>query len=294
MPQFEAHLPVRVNGLPVFGEGNFVDFIRISRDEIVIKPAWTLNGHPGGFVFRFTGMMLDTPQGEATKLEVFYNEMPYFTISDLSLTIADIKEVGQLGMQKVLAGHDQVFGTSEADGLIGGDGYDEIFGFEGNDYIHGQDQADYLAAGKGDDTVRGGKGHDELIGGLGADYLWGGEGANELWAGPGRTAFRSGLEDGADGDPDQLYVPADSILNPKGNPGGLNRDLIFQADLNDKIFIHGVSDSSLSYQSGILDPRGTGYSGVGIFANGILEAIVVSSQLSAFDVSQMTKGGFFA
>ena len=59
--------------------------------------------------------------------------------------------------------------------------------------------------------------------------------------------------------------------------------------------MHGIADGALTYADGVLDPKGSGLSGVGIYANGILEAIVHdSSGLNASQVNEITTGGFFA
>ena len=130
-----------------------------------------------------------------------------------------------------------------------------------------------------------GHGPDQLIGGEGEDWIWGGIGANQIWLG-------NYFEDGA---ADQVFVPVDSVNNHNfGNPDGLNRDIVYGVEMQDRIFIHGVEDSQLSFLEGISDPRGTwGGQGVGIFAYGTLEALITSN-LSAGQVDSITTGGFFA
>ncbi len=164
--------------------------------------------------------------------------------------------------------------------------------------MHG---GDYINSGNGNDVVRGGHGHDFLYGGAGADWIWGGTGRNLMQGGL--------IDDGVD----QLYVPADSVRNSNGNPGGVNADILSYVDTNDQIFIHGVEDSTLSFVEDVTHPQSnwttpapqvsdsyrtyTGsYTGVGIYANGVLEAIVVSGYnvpSTASDVDAITTGGFF-
>ena len=128
--------------------------------------------------------------------------------------------------------------------------------------------------------------------------------------GTGRNLIQGGLTD--DG-VDQLYVPADSVRNSHGNPGGVNADILRIVEKNDQIFIHGVDDSTLSFVEDVThslsnwttpapqvsDDFGTytgSYTGVGIYASGVLEAIVVSGYnvpSTASDVDAITTGGFF-
>ena len=68
---------------------------------------------------------------------------------------------------------------------------------------------------------------------------------------------------------------------------------MYEVGLEDAIWIEGIADAGLTYQAGITDPHGSGSTGVGIYANGTLEALVVGD-LSVADVAGMTTGGFFA
>ena len=189
--------------------------------------------------------------------------------------------------EHIFNGNDEILGDSLNDEIMGYKGSDEIFGFEGNDFIHGNHGKDYLWGGAGDDVIRGGHGHDVIVGGFGSDWIWGGQGSNLVWG--GEEGF------GADSSEDKIFVPVDSSVNPFGNPSGGNRDMITYIDDRDKIFMHGVDDSSLSFVDGVIDPKGeySNYSAVGIYANGSLEALVIS-ELNAQQVNDITIGGFFA
>ena len=81
-----------------------------------------------------------------------------------------------------------------------------------------------------------------------------------------------------------------------GNPSGLNRDLIKEIDASDKIYLHGtgITDSMLTYSNNVIDPKGTGNKGVGIYANGTLEALVIGSGFNATQINAMTTGGWYA
>ena len=183
---------------------------------------------------------------------------------------------------KLLQGSDLITGSNYNDNIMSHTGADQIYAGIGDDVIHGNHGADIVDGGAGNDIVRGGHGHDDLRGGTGADFLWGGQGSNVLAA-------------GIDTVKDDLYVPVDSVVNTNGNPGGANRDLLTEVTTEDRIYMHGIDDSALTYAAGVLDPKGSGLSGVGIYANGILEAIVHdSSGLNASQVNEITTGGVFA
>ncbi len=183
---------------------------------------------------------------------------------------------------KILQGSDVITGTNYNDNIMSHTGADQIYAGIGDDAIHGNHGADILDGGAGNDIVRGGKGHDDLRGGTGSDFLWGGLGSNVLSA-------------GIDTVKDDLYVPVDSVVNRSGNPGGAHRDFLTEVTSVDRIYMHGIDDASLTYVAGVLDPKGSGLSGVGIYANGVLEALVHdSSGLSASQVNDITTGGFFA
>ena len=59
---------------------------------------------------------------------------------------------------------------------------------------------------------------------------------------------------------------------------------------NDRIYIHGIEDSQLSFQMTSLPSSSE--QGVGIFANGALEAVVTGG-LGEDQVIAMTESGFF-
>ena len=86
-------------------------------------------------------------------------------------------------------------------------------------------------------------------------------------------------------------MPVDSVQNTNGNPNGANADILMNIGSEDKIYMHGsgITNASLRFGQTTHD----GKSGVGIYANGNLEALVVGNY-STGQVDAMTIGGFFA
>ena len=166
------------------------------------------------------------------------------------------------------------------DRFTGGRGGDLIFGDAGNDWIHGNGGGDDIHAEMGNDTIKGGHGHDKIWGGQGSDWIWGGIGQNTVDAGAN------------DGNSDQIFVPVDQVQNLEfGNPDSANADILNNLGLEDRIFMHGlgISDISLTYGA----TSHNGISGIGIYANGTLEALVTGNFNTA-QIDSMTTGGFFA
>ena len=69
--------------------------------------------------------------------------------------------------------------------LYGTDQADTILGLGGNDSIYGQKGADTLVGGAGRDRLNGSKAPDRIEGRLGADTLYGGDGIDTVIGGPG-------------------------------------------------------------------------------------------------------------
>ena len=163
---------------------------------------------------------------------------------------------------------------------MAGFGADQVFGEEGIDFLHGNHGRDYLDGGNGDDTIRGGHGPDQKFGGNGSDWIWGGIGRNTVDAGV------------KDNSKDDIFVPVDSVQNAQfGNPGGANFDPLLNLGLEDKIYLHGrdITDASLAFGETSFD----GFDGIGIYANGTLEALVTGG-FTTDQVRNMTTGSFFA
>lgn len=78
-----------------------------------------------------------------------------------------------------------VYGTAEADELVGGNRPQVLVGLGGDDVLRGGNQHDCLVGGPGDDDLHGGNGKDVLVGGAGIDTLDGGNGQDRLFGDDG-------------------------------------------------------------------------------------------------------------
>ncbi|QNI46810.1 hypothetical protein [Synechococcus sp. A15-60] len=154
--------------------------------------------------------------------------------------------------------------------------------------LEGSDQAetlrglagwDILDARGGDDLVHGGNGRDIISGGTGADELHGDFGWNTY-------------TDQRDAAADLIAIKSDQFLenywyaSAGNNPLGQKADIIEGLDAVDQIKILGVSTDRLSFA----DASVHGLSGVGIFADGILEALYTGGDLNSDQLSAMTSG----
>ena len=174
-----------------------------------------------------------------------------------------------------------IISTGKGDDIVSAmRGADYIKAGEGDDIIHGNHGRDVLHGEKGNDTIRGGHGPDQIFAGSGSDWIWGGIGSNTIDAGLN------------DGNSDDIFVPVDQVHNTQfGNPGGANADILNNLGSEDRIFMHGsgISDASLSYEA----TSHNGINGIGIYANGALEALVTGN-FNTTQIDSMTTGGFFA
>ena len=179
-----------------------------------------------------------------------------------------------------------LIGQVNSETIDGSDGNDTLRGYGGGDYLIGGNGNDLMGGNFGRDTLVGGAGNDEMNGGQGGDDMSGGAGADIVRGGAGKNTISAGANDGAT---DQIYVHADSVLYGRPTDGSF-ADLLNDLGANDRIYIHGVEGSQLSFQMASLPSSGE--QGVGIFANGALEAVVTGG-LGVDQVNAMTEGGFF-
>ncbi|EAQ74059.1 MULTISPECIES: SGNH/GDSL hydrolase family protein [unclassified Synechococcus] len=204
------------------------------------------------------------------------NEAGQLAVAPGDAAISGIELSGDAVADDTLLGSaelDQLRGLGGHDSLRGLAGDDRLFGNQGDDLILGNEGHDYLVGGQGDDLIRGGRGRDLISGGLGADILFGGFGTN---------IFLSS----ADGDADTMVISSDQFLvNPfyagdaNNVPGG-KVDVIEAIDDLDRIVILGVDSADLSLAPArITDSVGRGLEGLGIFARGNLEALLLGSSL---------------
>ncbi|MCB4412308.1 hypothetical protein [Synechococcus sp. MU1611] len=178
------------------------------------------------------------------------------------------------------------YGAVHADSIDGSDGNDTLRGYGGGDYLIGGNGNDLMGGNFGRDTLVGGAGNDEMNGGQGGDDMSGGPGADIVRGGAGKNTISAGANDGA---ADKVYVHADSVLYGRPTDGSF-ADLLNDLEANDRIYIHGVEGSQLSFQMASLPSSSE--QGVGIFANGALEAVATGG-LGVDQVIAMTEGGFF-
>ncbi|WP_439596055.1 S8 family serine peptidase [Falsiroseomonas sp.] len=71
----------------------------------------------------------------------------------------------------VLREIEQIWGSTLADSLAGGEAGDVLLGQAGDDWLFGRDGVDRLLGGEGDDRLEGGAGSDALTGGAGRDLF---------------------------------------------------------------------------------------------------------------------------
>ena len=162
---------------------------------------------------------------------------------------------------------DELYGLSPVDGgwtdewFYVGDGHDIVLGGGGRDQLLG---------GPGNDSLRGGHGQDVLEGGIGDDHLYGGGGRNTLLPGIGE---------------DSLFVLSDHVSH--GDLAGRNHDgsladVLLGVDQDDRIVILGCRTEDLNIVA--LEE------GYGIHAQGVLEAIILDSEVGQTDLTTMVRG----
>ena len=170
----------------------------------------------------------------------------------------------------------QIYGSEFADHLhsqmpISGHWKDEWFyAGAGDDLISSGGGRDQLLGGYGNDTLRGGHGQDVIEGGWGNDQLYGGGGRNTILPGEGA---------------DSLFILSDHVSHGDiegRNHNGSLADIILEFDTDDRITILGCSTDELSVVT--LDD------GYGIEAKGVLEAIIVDSQIDETEISGILRG----
>ena len=153
-------------------------------------------------------------------------------------------------------------------------------GGKGNDIIQGFAGWDILDGAEGNDLVKAGNGRDIIAGGMGADECWGGFGWN---------TFRSEIDDSID----LIVVKSDQfIVNPGygkagNNINGEKCDVIEGLDFLDRLIIAGTSTESLSF---VANASAHELRGIGIYANGFLEALYTNSNLNVTQLAGITSG----
>lgn len=173
------------------------------------------------------------------------------------------------------SGDDYIFGNTTHNSIAGGGGNDTIRAMTGWDTLIGGDGDDRLEAGRGRDTIFGGSGSDVLLGGFGPNH------------------FSSNKDMAID----QIHLQSDHFkLNwfygtTGNNVDNKKCDVIQSMDSFDKISIHGVDDSVLSYRNAVLDSPSFGQlSGIGVFAGESMELIYTGSDLTIAQIDFATTG----
>ena len=90
-------------------------------------------------------------------------------------------------------GDDLIYGGGGSDRIVGNSGRDEIFGNRGNDVIGGGRGADTIEGNAGADLISGASGDDRISGGFGFDTLRGGAGDDTVNGGAGDDVLFGGF-----------------------------------------------------------------------------------------------------
>ena len=125
----------------------------------------------GGHDWLVGGAGADTIDGGGGDDTVSYSSSQTGVRIDLSDNAA---ETGGEAQGDRLRDVENIYGSDEADTLIGNDDENTIWGNDGNDTLNGGEGEDRLYGGSGDDTLNGGEGEDRLYSGSGTDTLNGG------------------------------------------------------------------------------------------------------------------------
>ena len=154
--------------------------------------------------------------------------------------------------------------------------------------LEGSDQDETLRGLAGWDILDATGGDDLLHGGNGRDILMGGNGADELHGDFGWNTYT----DQQDGSSDLIAIKSDHFLEnwwygkAQNNPNGEKSDIIEELDTFDQIKILGVRTERLS----CAEASAHGLSGLGIYADGRLEALYTGSNLNLEQLASITSG----
>ncbi|MBX9700967.1 MAG: hypothetical protein K2X74_16135 [Acetobacteraceae bacterium] len=155
----------------------------------------------------------------------------------------------------------RLFGTDDADSLVGGARVDMLSGGtrrdpaddQGDDTLRGLDRADLLRGWAGDDSLVGGDGADTLAGGEGDDALLGGAGRDLLIGGAGPDRLDGGPGDDTISPSTKLFgAPEFNIVE-----GGAGRDwLTYESEPFERVVISLGGGLSYDVVSGVENLRG--------------------------------------
>lgn len=187
----------------------------------------------------------------------FVRNAEYFQFSDQTLAAADLPIHGTLDKPKpdvsVHGYRDYMYGTSEADIIIGQDDTNEIHAHEGDDVIYVADTAAFTTT-----VAYGGDGSDTLYGGAQRDYLWGGDDDDQAYGGGGDDDLNGGVGNdqlhGEDGHDKLVGYDGDDLLN-----GGDGDDHLDGGDGNDHLIAGDGRDTLYGGDGDDLLQGGLGY-----------------------------------
>ena len=155
-----------------------------------------------------------------------------------------------------------------------------VSGTDKNEILRGLAGWDVIDGWGGDDLIHGGNGRDIIDGGFGSDELHGDFGWNTY-------------KDQRDGFVDLIAIKSDQLLNnwlygtSGNNADGRKSDIIEGLDAMDQIKIVGASQNQLSFREGV---NHKGVEGIGIYADGALEALYIVGDLTIGQISQIEIG----
>jgi serralysin len=246
-------------------------------------PGAEADNYHGSFSYNSNG---DLVAGVLTSLDSSYLGRVSFTITDFSVPAVPVANAILAGdalgaVAIILAGPDQIFGSSLGDPILGFSGDDTIIALDGNDTVSGDDGnddvngnvgQDIVVGGTGNDTVRGGKdndtitggdgddghvngniGDDIVLGGAGRDTVYGGQGADTLYGEAGNDLLSGDLGN------DVMYGGAGADRFTIRAGGGADWVADFNAIEGDRIQLApGTAYSVSSYQGQVVIDLGGG------------------------------------
>ena len=178
--------------------------------------------------------------------------------------------------------------------IFDGDNFSELVeGGRGDDHFEGGGGDDTLIGFRGFDVLKGDEGNDVLRAGNGRDFLAGGPGSDVIYGGFGRNTYHSEK----DGFVDQIFFKSDQwaenwLYGSAGNNrNGEKIDVIQGLDAFDRVFIQGVSSEiiSVDHVKHVFED-GEIVEGLGIAAEGFLEAIYTGNDISASGLLSLIDG----
>ncbi len=224
--------------------------------------------------------------GVLTEVDSSYHGAPTFQMTNLAIPASQFANAVLNGdtttlVNLLLAGDDQIYGSTSGEFIYGGpgndsvialDGNDTVLGGAGNDDVNGNVGDDSVSGGDGNDIVRGGKGNDTVYGdagddphvngNMGDDIVHGGDGNDTVYGGQGNdTVYGDAGDDLLSGDlgADVLYggPGADRFAIAKG--GGFDWVGDFNAADGDHIQLRaGTTYTVVNYQGQVVIDLGGG------------------------------------